>query len=188
MPAEREWWRRAVLVLLWPGEVFRALDDDTVASGNERQDAVVALAFAGGVAAGLAAAPAAFGDLDALETFVWVFVTGLAYGFVGYWLLGWAISFVIPRLGGGGTRRRARHVLAFALAPLLLAIPAWLVWEPLLAALGVWSVGLLVLGLRKVYGWSWVRSLVAVAVTAVWLGALAVGVLSFLALLGRGFE
>lgn len=188
MSAERAWWRRAVLVLLRPGEVFQALREDTLASGDERQDAVVALAFAGGIAVGLAGAPAAFADLDALETLVWVFVTGLAYGFVGYWLLGWAISFVVPRLGGGGSRRRTRHVFAFALAPLLLAIPAWLVWEPLVAPLGVWSVGLLALGVRTVYSWSWARSLAAVVLTAVWLGALAVGVLSFLALLGRGFE
>ena len=99
----------------------------------------------GGVATALATASAgALDDLDALETFVWIFATGFAYGFA-YWLLGWALSFVVERLGGGGSRRRTRHVLAFALAPLVLALPAWLLFPPLLALPGLWMVSLLVL-------------------------------------------
>jgi hypothetical protein len=185
---EREWWRRAVLVLTRPREVFAALRDDSDASAAERQDAVVALAFAGGVAAALGTARGTLDDLSAVEKLVWIFVTGLAYGFVGYWVVGWGLSFVVPRLGGLGTRRRTRHVLAFALAPLAFALLAWLIFDPLLLPLAAWSVGLLGLGLRVVYRWSYQRAGVAVGLATVWLGALAVCVLGVLALLGRGFQ
>jgi hypothetical protein len=186
--AEREWWRRAVLVLARPRDVFSALRDDSDASAAERQDPVVALAFAGGVATALATARGALDDLSAVEKLVWIFVTGLAYGFVGYWVVGWGLSFVVPRLGGLGTRRRTRHVLAFALAPFVFALLAWLIFDPLLIPLAAWSIALLVLGLRVVYRWSYRRAGVAVALATVWLGALAVGVLGVLALLGRGLE
>jgi hypothetical protein len=79
-------------------------------------------------------------------------------------------------------------VLAFALAPLVLALPAWLLFPPLLALPGVWMVCLVVLGLAVVQRWSYGRSAAAVVLAVVWLGALAVGVLSVLALLGRGVE
>ena len=188
MEAERAWWHRAVAVLHRPREVFASLRDDSEQAAGDRQDAVVALAFVGGVAVALATAGSALDDLDALEIVVWLFVAGFVYAFVGYWVLGWGLSFVVPRLGGGGTRRRTRHVLAFALAPLMFALAAWGAFPPLLAALGAWSIGLLLLGLRVVYGWSYARAAASVALTGVWLGALAVSVWGLLTLLGRGFE
>ena len=181
------WWRRAVLVLRRPREVFAALRDDSHASAAERQDAVTALAFVGGVAAALATARGALDGLGVPEQLVWIFVTGLAYGFVGYWLVGWSLAFVVPRLGGGGTRRRTRHVFAFALAPFVFALLAWLIFDPLLIPLAAWSVALLVLGLRVVYRWSYPRAGAAVGLATVWLGALAVCFFGVLALLGRGF-
>jgi hypothetical protein len=186
---ERAWARRAALVLAHPREVFEALRHDTAESAADRQDVVVGLAFVGGVAAALAtASTGALDDLDVLEAFVWLFATGFAYGFVGYWVLGWALSFVVERLGGGGSRRRTRHVLAFALAPLVLALPVWLIFPPLVALPGLWMVSLLVLGLAVVQRWSYGRSVAAIVLSVVWLGALAVCALSVLALLGRGVE
>ncbi|HET8652791.1 MAG TPA: YIP1 family protein [Gaiellaceae bacterium] len=183
------WLRRAVLVLRRPREVFEALRDDSDESAGERQDVVVGLAFVGGVAGSFATAGhSAWDDLDLVEKLIWIFVSGFAYGFVGYWVLGWAISFVVPRLGGTGTRRRTRHVLAFALAPLVFALLAWLVFRPLLVGLGAWSLALLVFGLGVVQRWSAARAGAAVALAVVWLFALAVGAWSVLALLGRGFE
>jgi hypothetical protein len=186
---EGAWARLAVRVLVYPREVFEALRDDSVESAGDRQDVVVVLAFVGGVAAALATASAgALDDLDALETFIWIFATGFAYGFIGYWMLGWGLSFVVERLGGGGSRRRTRHVLAFALAPLVLALPAWLLFPPLLVLPGLWMVSLLLVGLAVVQRWSYGQSVAAVVLTVVWLGALAVCVLSVLALIGRGVE
>jgi len=186
--AEREWLRRAALVLGRPREVFSTLRDDSVEVAGERQDVVVGLVFAGGVAAALAAAGRTLEGLDALELLVWAFVSGLAYGFIGYWVVGWGLSFVVPRLGGTGSRRRTRHVLAYSLAPLIFAIPAWLVFGPLLIPLAAWSLGLLLVGLRVVYGWSYPRAAAGVVLAVVWLGALALGVWSVLALLGGGLE
>lgn len=162
--------------------------DDSVEAAGDRQDVVVGLAFAGGVAVALATAGQTLDDLDALELFVWVFVSGLAYGFIGYWVLGWGLSYVVPRLGGPGSRRRTRHVLAFALVPLVLALPAWFVSVWLLIPLAAWSLGLLLLGLRVVYGWSYGRAAAGMVLAVVWLAALALALWSVLALLGRGFE
>jgi hypothetical protein len=188
MGAERIWWQRAVSVLHRPREVFASLRDDSVETAGDRQDVVVALAFVGGLAAALATAGSSLEDLDPLEILVWLFVAGFAYSFVGYWVLGWGLSYVVPRLGGGGTRRRTRHVLAFALAPLMFALAAWGVFPPLLLLPALWSVALLVLGLRVVYDWSYARAAAAVVLAVVWLSALAVGVWGLLALLGGGFE
>jgi hypothetical protein len=177
-----------VLVLHRPREVFASLRDDSEEAAGDRQDVVVALAFVGGVAAALATAGSALDDLDALEILVWLFAAGFAYAFVGYWVLGWGLSFVVPRLGGGGTRRRTRHILAFALAPLVFALAAWGVFPPLLVLPAAWSLGLLVLGLRVVHGWPYPRAAAGVVLAVAWLAALTVGLWSLLALLGRGFE
>jgi hypothetical protein len=74
-------------------------------------------------------------------------------------------------------------VLAFSFAPLVFAIALWLIWPPLLLGLAAWSLVLLLLGLREVYGWSLARAGSAVVLALVWLGALGVGLLSVLALL-----
>jgi hypothetical protein len=179
-----EWLRRAALVLRRPAEAFETLRDDSREAAAERHELVVVLAFIGGVAGALAIAGAgALDGLDAAEKLIWIFVTGFAYGFVGYWVLGWGLSFVVRRLGGVGSRRRTRHVLAFALVPLVFAVIAWAVWPPLLIPLGLWSLVLLELGLTVVYRWSYARAGTALVLAVIWLGALGVGLLSVLALL-----
>jgi hypothetical protein len=165
--------------------MFARLRDDSPDKAADRTDVVAGLAFAAGVAAALGAGGDELRELDALDSLVWIFVTGLALGFALYWLLGLALAFVVRRLGGAGSPRRARHVLAFAFAPLVLALAVWLVWPPLLFGLVAWSVALLLLGLREVYGWSLARAAGAVVLSVVWLGALGVCLLSVLVLLGR---
>ena len=158
--------------------MFARLRDDA-----DRTDVIAGLAFAAGLAAALALGGDELRDLDLLESLVWIFVSGLALGFVVYWILGWGLAFVIRRLGGVGEGRLARHVLAFSFLPLVFALLVWLAWPPLLLLLAVWSLVLLLLGLRDVYGWSWARAASAVALTVVWLGALGVCLLSLLVLL-----
>jgi hypothetical protein len=154
-------------------------------SDGDRSELVAGLAFAAGVALALGLGGEQLGDLDALDSLVWVFVTGLALGFALYWIVGWALAYVVRRLGGGGSGMRARHVLAFSFAPLALALVVWLIWPPLLIALAAASVVLLVLGLREVYGWSAARSAGAVTLSVVWILALTVALLSVLVLLRR---
>jgi hypothetical protein len=165
--------------------IFERLRTEAADEGAERSDLVAGLAFAAGVAAALGAGGDQLRDLDALDSFVWIFVTGLSLGFALYWVGGWALSFVVRRLGGLGNARRARHVLAFSFAPLVFAIPVWLLWPPLLLVLAASSVALLVAGLRDVYAWTLARAAAAVALAVVWLGALAVALWSLLALLNR---
>jgi hypothetical protein len=165
--------------------IFERLRTEVTDEAGDRADVVAALAFAAGVAAALGAGGDDLRDLDALDSLVWIFVTGLSLGFALYWIAGWALAFVVRRLGGTGSARRVRHVLAFSFAPLVFAIAVWLLWPPLLLVLAALSVGLLVVGLRDVYAWSLVRAAGAVGLAAVWLGALGVGLLSFLALLHR---
>lgn len=165
--------------------LFDRLRDDSLGAEAERSDVVAGLAFAAGVALALAAGGDELRDLDALDSLVWVFVTGLVLGFAVYWIAGWGLAFVVRRLGGTRTARTARHVLAFSFAPLVFALALWLLWPPLLLILGASSLALLLVGLREVYGWSVARSGAAVVLAAAWLGALGVGLLSVLALLRR---
>jgi len=168
--------------------LFERLREEPPEEGGDRSEIVAGLAFAAGVAAALAAGGDELRGLDALDSIVWIFVTGLVLGFVLYWLVGWALAFVVRRLGGGGSKQRTRHVLAFSFVPLVLALVAWWIWPPLIGVLAAASLALLVVGLREVYGWSVARSSAAVALSVVWLMALAVAVLSVLVLLGRPFE
>src|SRR5918999_2494799 len=165
--------------------MFERLRDDSPDKATDRAEIVAGLVFAAGVAAALGAGGEELRELDTVDSLVWIFVTGIAVGFVLYWLLGSALSFVVRRLGGTGSPRRARHILAFAFAPLVFAIAVWLLWPPLLLGLVACSAGLLLLGLREVYGWSLARAAAAVALSMVWLGALGVCLLSLLVLLGR---
>jgi hypothetical protein len=165
--------------------MFARLRRDSPDDAVERSDLVAGLAFAAGVAVALGAGGDELRELDALESAVWIFVTGLSVGFALYWVAGWALAFVVRRLGGVGSPRRVRHVLAFSFAPLVPALAVWLIWPPLLLGLAVWSLALVVVGLREVYGWSAARAGGAMALAVVWMAALGVGLLSVLALLGR---
>jgi hypothetical protein len=165
--------------------LFDRLRDDSPDAAADRSELVAGLAFAAGVALALGAGGAELRELDALDSFVWVFVTGLAVGFALYWVVGWGLAFVVRRLGGTGSPRQARHVLAFSFAPLVFALALWLLWPPLLLVPAAASLALLVLGLRQVYGWTPARAGGAVVLAALWLSALGVGLLSLLALLRR---
>jgi hypothetical protein len=165
-------------------EVFQRLREAPEEPGD-RSELVSGLAFAAGVAAALGAAGDELRELDALDSIVWVFVTGTAFGFAIYWIFGWALAFVVRRLGGAGSPRRARHVLAYSFAPLTIGLAAWLIYPPLLLGLVALSLAVLVVGLREVYGWDTGRAIGAVLLALIWLAALGVALLSVLALLRR---
>jgi hypothetical protein len=176
--SERLWLQRAVTVLVSPREVFAALRDDSDAAARLRSEAVLALILISGVASVLWTPN--YGRLmddvsyDGLLVAVVAFIGGGIYGaavyFAGGLLLHWA-----TRVFGGTTFRQARHVLAFASAPIALSLLA--VWPVRLAVYGedvfrsggsdhgagntvfvvlelafvAWAVGLLVLGVRELY-------------------------------------
>jgi hypothetical protein len=183
---ERAWWLRSLLVLQAPRSVFAALRDDSDEAASARQEPVTACAFLAGIAAilwsGVAGELLDDDDFDRLLVPFWIVFAGAAQAFVSYWIGGGFLHLAVRGLGATGTYRRSRHLLAFAALPL--AISLFLLWPLRLAVFGsdlfreggddtgaanavfevgeaafaVWSLGLLVLGVRVVHGWSWGRA------------------------------
>jgi hypothetical protein len=186
-------------MLLSPRSVFFALreeDDEDVAARSEPLLLVIWLA---GIAAVLATPTAADilddPDYDSLLLAIWAFIAGGLYGFVGYFVVGLAVLFGVRLLGSLGSFRRARQTVGFALVPLslslVLVLPLRLaiyggdtfrsggadtgtgerVLLVVQLAFAAWSLALLVLGVRVTHGWTWPRTLAAVAAGAAVLAA-----------------
>lgn len=198
---DRAWWLRVPAVFLSPRSVFFALrenDPDDVAA---RAEPVLLLVILAGMATVLAT-PTAGGlldnpEYDALLVAVWAFIAGGIYGAVGYFVLGLALHFGTRLLGSQGSFRRERQILAFACAPLALSLLVLLpvrlalyggdtfraggpdegAGERVLLALQLafvaWSAALLVLGVKVVHGWGWLRVAGSLAAAAGLLAAIA---------------
>ena len=177
---ERAWLARAVFVLVSPREVFAALRDDSDEAARARSEAVLALVWLTGIATVLWAPNVGrimddrFVQWDALLIAIVVFVGGGIYGVAGYWILGLVLHAAVSPFRFTRSYRQARHVLAFASAPVALSL--FLLWPVRLAVYGddvfksggsdhgagnyafvglellfvAWALGLLVLGLRVV--------------------------------------
>jgi hypothetical protein len=189
---DREWWLRTLAVFQAPRAVFAALRNEAPEDIEARQEPVLALVLLAGMA-GVLLAPSTGKLLDesivdnsVAVVAVLVFVTGGLYGAATYWLGGAALYVGLRGAGGRGSYLRARHILAFAAAPLVVGlIFVWpvriavygsdlfrsggadegtgnLVFEAILGAIGLWAFGLLVYGISLVERWSIVRALVAV--------------------------
>ena len=202
MSPERRWWRNLVRVLYAPAGVFadlRETEQDDVAA---RQEPVLLIILLAGMA-GVLTTPVAGrllddGDYDGLLVAVWTFVGGGIYGFAVYMLGGLALWLGVRGMGAlEADWRSARHVLAFAFAPMALSL--FVVLPVRLAAFGgdvfrsggadagaggtstwllqgafaVWSLALLVVGLRVVYGFSWGRAAGTFGLVALFLAAVA---------------
>jgi len=191
-------------VLQSPRPVFAALRDDSDEAAEMRQDAAGTIVWLAGVAAVLASTVAStlLDDpaRDWLVLAVWAFLAGGLSGFTLYFALGKVLHVSLRRLGSRGSFRRARHLLAFAAAPVALALLVY--WPIRIAIYGedlfrfggsdgsttgtvfawifyaflVWGLVLLVIGVRTVHGWSWSRSLAGVAYASAIAAALAVAV------------
>jgi hypothetical protein len=190
---ERDWWLRALAVFQSPKPVFAALRDDSDGEAEARQEPVLALVLLAGLA-GVLLAPSTGRLLDQelvdgslAVVAVLVFVTGAIYGMATYWIGGAALLAGLKGAGSQGSYRRARHVLAFSAAPLVLGLV--LVWPVRLAIYGsdtfrsggadegtgatvfdsvlgvfaVWAFGLLGYGVSIVERWSLGRAAVALA-------------------------
>jgi hypothetical protein len=191
---ERSWWLRAPAVLVAPHAVFVSLRDDSEEAYEARQEPLVAIAGLAGIA-GVLATPVARHALndpsysDAVIP-VWAFISGVTYAIAVYWVGGALLFGAARRLGGLGSYRRARSVLALSGAPLALSLVT--LWPLRIAIYGdvlfrtggkdwgpgdrtfggfvyfafAWCAVLLVIGIRSVHGWSWCRSLATVTLAA----------------------
>lgn len=208
---QKEWFRNAVLVLRDPKTVFRAMRDGSEDAASARQEPIIALVVIAGIAAVLSFSATSRELLDdpavdgALIP-VMAFLGGAIYGFAGYWIGGLALYFGVRGAKGDGSYRASRHLLGFALAPLALSLV--IVWPLRLAIFGgenfrtggsdegagfwsftilalgfaLWSLVLLVVGVREVYGWTTARSIGAMLVTG--LALLGFGVLALVLSVG----
>jgi hypothetical protein len=195
---------RALLVLQSPRPVFAALRDDSDEAAEVRQDAAGTIVWVAGMAGVLATTVAStlLDDpaRDWVVLLVWAFLAGGLTGFALYFILGKVLHVSLRRLGGRGSFRRARHLLAFASAPVALAL--FVYWPIRIAVYGqdlfrfggsdggstgtvfawifyaflLWGLVLLLIGVRTVHGWSWARSMAGVGVTTAFAAGLALAV------------
>lgn len=183
---ERNWWLRAPAVLVAPRAVFASLRDDSDDAYESRQEPLTAIAGLAGIS-GVLGTPVARQLLNdssfslALVP-VWAFIGGALYALAVYWLGGGLLFGAARRLGGLGSYRRARQLLALAATPVALTLlTLWplriaiygedlfrtggndygigdAIFGTLLFAAFAWSGWLLVVGVRVVHGWSWERA------------------------------
>lgn len=172
---ERVWLARAVSVLWRPREVLAGLRDDSDDAARARSEAVLALVLLTGISSVLWAPVAGriLNDvtLDWVDVAVWAFLGGGFYA-IAFYFLGGLILQWLARAGGWISYRQARHLLAFASAPialsLFLVMPVRLVvygedvfrsggsdrgagawaFDAVELVFVVWSLALLLLGLR----------------------------------------
>jgi hypothetical protein len=122
---ERVWLVRAVLVLARPREVLEGLRDDSVPAARARSEAVLALVWLAGIA-GVLWTPVGGSilndvTLDWVDVAIWAFFGGGLYGAAVYFA-GGLVLYGLTRAAGGVTYRQARHLLAFASAPVALSL------------------------------------------------------------------
>lgn len=198
---QRDWWRRTLAVVARPRPVFAALRAAAQEDIEARQEPVLAIVLLAGIG-GILATPA-WGEImdeeerDALVVTVLTFIGGGLYGTVVYWLAGGALGLSLRGFGGDGEYRRARHLLAFAAVPLALLTVVTLVelglyggdvfrtggddegaggtvFAVLRGVLVAWAVGLLVVGIRVVERFPWLRVAGSLALVVVLLAAFSV--------------
>lgn len=198
----RAWWHLVPRVLTRPTDVFVALRNDDEVDVDARSEPILAVVIVAGMAAMLLTP--AWGRLLDEESLDWIvlavvtFVGGLLYGAFGYFLLGFVLWLGLRGVGVDTRARKARHVAAFAALPFALSI---LVTVPIIViAFGtdwfrtggtddgtgrvavlsigsvfvIWSLALLVNGLRTTFLLPWRGVVGALALASVLVAGLAV--------------
>ena len=193
-PLERSWWLKAPAVLVAPRPVFVAVRDESVEDAEDRQEPLAALIGLAGISVVLVSPTfrRMLNDASVDEVLIPVlaFISGVLYAVATMWIGGGLLFYASRRLGGLGSYRRSRHVLALASAPFALALVTF--WPVRIAVYGsdlfrtggddygrgdaifggiflgfvAWSVILLVLGVRAVHGWGWLRAVGTVLLAA----------------------
>jgi hypothetical protein len=199
----RDWWLRTVLVLQRPKPVFVALRDESKQSLSDRSEPIMAIVLLAGIASALASGTAGHlmdsSDYDGLLVAVWAFIAGSITGVFSYFIFGALLHGGAKALGSQGSYRRNRQIVAFAAVPVALSLvllPVRLslygdaifrtggsdagtgshVFLALELAFVAWSLVLVVIGVRAVHGWTWLRALAACLISAALLAVLVLAV------------
>jgi hypothetical protein len=189
------WWKRAPLVLVAPRPVFVALRDESLEDAEDRQEPVAAVIALAGIAVVLVSPTFRRmlndASVDEILIAVLAFISGVLEAAAVMWLGGGLLFYGSRRLGGHGSYRRSRHVVALASAPFALALLVF--WPVRIAIYGsdlfrtggddygrgdsifgaiflgftAWSAILLLIGVRSVHGWGWARAAGAVGLELV---------------------
>jgi len=204
---ERAWWSRLPRLLYAPAKVFAELRDDSREAADARQEPLVALASLAGLAMfiGLVALAPPYDrfhtDLSAVSMTFETVLGGALVALSNFWLGGALIYLGARGLGATTGYRLARHLAGLATAPfalaLFLAVPVRLglygvdlfraeggdggaggdVFVAIDALALLWTVGLVLFGIRTVQRWPWQRAAAALGVVALF--AILFGTLAF---------
>ena len=191
---ERSWWLRTPLVLVAPRAMFASLRDESDEAVQARQEPLLLIATFAAISVVLVSPTFRRMLNDGAVSLVLIpvlaFVAGSLYAATVFWLGGGLLYGAARRLGGEGSWRRARHVLALAATPLALSLLTF--WPIRIAVYGqdlfrtggddygrgdavfggvflgfvAWSIWLLLVGVRAVHGWTWGRAAATVALAA----------------------
>jgi hypothetical protein len=191
---EYEWWRRVPRMLWRPREVFAELRDDSDETAAALSEPMVAVTFLAGIAMFFATTTA--GQLYDDNEFDWMLVgveaivAGALVALQNYWIGGAALLLGLRSFGSMARYRTARHIIGLSTVPFVLAL--LVVWPVRIAIFGTdlfrsggsdegttgvvltvidatfaaWALGLVVVGVRVVEGWSWPRAIGAASFAA----------------------
>ena len=205
---ERAWWAKLPRMLFAPGQVLAELRDESKEAADARQEPLVAVSFLAGIAifVGLFALEQPYEryrGLSAVTLTVQSIFGGAAVALTTFWVGGAVVYLGARGLGATTGYRLARHIAGLATAPfilvLVLVIPVRLglygmdlfrdggsdtstsraVFIAIDGFVGLWTVALLLVGIRVTQRWSWSRSAGALGVAALF--AILLGTLSYTA-------
>ena len=203
---ERGWWSRLPRLLYAPSEVFAELRDESREAADARQEPIVAVAFLAGIAMAIALVaiqPPYNRFYESLSAFNMTFeaiLGGALVALSNFWV-GGALFYLGTRgLGATTGYRLARHIAGLATAPFILvlvfAVPVRLglygvdlfrdtgrdsgaggdVFIAIDALALLWTLALVVIGIRMTQRWTWGRAAASLGIAALFatlLGTLA---------------
>jgi hypothetical protein len=205
---ERQWWSRLPALLYAPGSFFAGLRGESPDQADARQEPLVAVLFLAGVSMFLSLVALEppyeqYRELSGLTLVLQSILGGMVVGLSNLWLGGALVYLGARGLGATSGYRLARHIAGFATAPFILAL--LLVWPVRLALYGadlfrsggadggtggdvfrgidalllLWTLVLVLVGIREAQRWPWSRAAAALGVAALF--AILFGTLAYAA-------
>jgi hypothetical protein len=204
---ERAWWARLPRMLVAPAEVLAELRDESREAADARQEPLVAVTLLAGVAmfVGLVAVEPPYDkyhvDFSVFNLVLESILGGALVALSNFWFGGALVYLGTRGLGALSGYRLARHLAGLATAPFVLLLVSSVpvrfalygtdvfkaegrdagiggdVFIAIDALVLVWTLALLLVGIRVTQRWSWGRSAAALGVAALF--AILLGTLSF---------